>query len=121
MQVPASIGSLCLPQLPHSHPSLSKYPCYWPWVQYGGAVHARQLQLLRYSPVCSHSRTSFSYAPAANLAGRLQKTPGSYRSSVDGVNSLKETIQQATDEVDPIKGTLVRRWYLVQERVTWEV
>jgi len=50
-----------------------------------------------------------------------RRSPSLYRSSVDGVDSLKERIQQATDEVTPIEGTLVRGWYLARERLTRKV
>ena len=35
-------------------------------------------------------------------------TPGSYRSSMDGVDSLKEMTPKAIDEANSIEGTLLR-------------
>jgi hypothetical protein len=69
------------------------------------------LPILNLVLVCSNGEFGRSTPEDLGLPKLVSLIRGRYQFAID------EVIQQATDEVNPIKATLVRRWYMARERV----
>jgi hypothetical protein len=91
----------------HSLPGLDGGVCYPFPLTKASSLLSGLLPLPNFVLVCSSSE----------FGRKTLGSPSSYRLSMGDLDSLEETIQQATDEVNPIEVTLVRGWYMAQERV----